>query len=147
MTDALNGQILNSGTGAPPLAWEYRRPTADTTTSYVDAGLQLRVYVMASRRPNARPLSETPDLTLAIGLGLNRTLNDAAEQAGVVVITPAQLQNLLGDNNIVQCSYYWVINPIGFEEFTAFGDGTYDGRFFIVAPGFAGVGLDNLPRS
>ena len=142
MTDTLDGKTLNSGAGSPPLQWSFTRPTADTTTDYTDAAIALVIYTTDTLKANAAPLPTTAALTLSIGSGLVRNTNAADSQVGRIVITAAQLTTLLGSNNRQQCRYFWQVTPVGAEPFTAFVNeetGGYDGIFYVVAPGYAGV--------
>ena len=142
MTDTLDGKTLNSGAGSPPLQWTFTRPTADTTTVYTDAAIALVIHTTDSLQASAAPSPTTAALTLTIGSGLTRSTNAAGSQVGRISITAAQLTTLRGTNNRQQCRYYWRVTPVGAEPFTAFvneATGGYDGVFYVVAPGYAGV--------
>lgn len=141
MADTLDGKTLNSGAGSPPLQWSFTRPTVDTTTVYTDAAIALVIFTTDSLKASALPSPITPALTLSIGSGLTRTIDTDSSQVGRISITASQLTTLRGSNNRAQCRYYWRVTPVGAEAFTAFvnEEGGYDGVFFVVAPGFAGV--------
>lgn len=141
MADTLDGKTLNSGAGSPPLEWSFTRPAADTTTDYTDAAIALVVFTADGLKATSAPLPTTAALTLTVDSGLTRSTNDANIQIGRAVFTAAQLASLLDGANRTQCRYFWKVTPSGAEAFTAFvdEDGGYDGVFYVVAPGYAGV--------
>jgi hypothetical protein len=148
MANILQSQTLNAGADSPPLSWTITRPATDTTTSYVDAAVRLLVFPAADAvgkvvKPEALPVNvTTPALTLSIGSGLTRTTNTASVIGGLITITSSQLTTLLGATaNRGQYRFFFDVQPVGFSRFTAFvGDtAAYDGIFYVVRPGFAGM--------
>jgi hypothetical protein len=99
------------------------------------------VFTTDSLKATALPSPTTAALTLSIGSGLTRTTNSAGVQSGRILFTASQLTTLRDSANRAQCRYYWRVTPSGAEPFTAFVDvdGGYDGVFYVVAPGWAGV--------
>ena len=142
MANILQGKTLNSGADSPPLQWAFTRPEADTTTDYTGAAIRLLVFPAAGLKENALPTdADDPALTLSLGSGLTRTTDTASLQAGVLTFTSIQLKNLLGAAQRGQYRFFLDIEPSGAARFTSFvgEEGGYDGVFFVVKPGFAGV--------
>lgn len=142
MANVLQGKTLNSGADSPPLTWAFTRPAGDTTTDYTGAAIRLLVHPAESLKENALPTdADDAQLTLSIGAGLTRETDEPDEQSGTLTFTSIQLKALLGTANRGQYRFFLDIQPSGAARFTSFvgEEGGYDGVFYVVRPGFAGV--------
>jgi hypothetical protein len=151
VTDFLNGKTYSVDAAVTGLGWRF---TVDLATaqvyepdfSLVDCAISLNLYALADRAKTLAPVASTPDLTLSLGSGLERPTagNLAAEQWGILTITPTQCAMLLGDDTYRFFAYQWRVTPDGGAIVAApVGEG-YDGRFGLCLPGYGKEALAKL---
>jgi hypothetical protein len=163
MADDLDGKIYSVGTAAlTGQEWRFTVAADDTRTpSLVDCAIALRIFelqgtpklepgddgllTLGPKAQQLPPLSATPQLTLILGAGLDRDVNLAKSQIGLMTITDAQLENLLGATAVLKAfRYKWVITPVSSNPLATYLGGGYDGIFGL---GREGYSLEALARA
>ena len=151
MADLLNGKTYAADAAVTGLGWRFTVDLAtaqiyDPDFTLVDCAISLKLYALADRAKTLAPSASTPDLTLSLGSGLERPTagNLAAEQWGILTITPTQCATLLRNETYRFFAYQWRVTPAGGAIVAApVGEG-YDGRFGLCLPGYAKDALAKL---
>lgn len=123
--DSLNGQTFFQGTAIALKQWTFTRATLDATTPLTGSAITLDFYLERA---------ESPLLSLSIGSGLTRVTNTDTVQSGTLVVTPEQVDTLLGDNRSRKILYRWTIEAPGYEPVTGTISQGYSGFITVAVP-------------
>ena len=149
MADALDGKIYPVGTaGLEGMIYDFTQGQEKDEPSLTDCAIYLRIFKLSGqvkftaegipdKTRALPPESATPSLTLSVGSGLTRVVNQAKHQTGSIKITAAQLITLLGTDNLGAYAYFWVITPATNGPSAKPLTEGYDGVFGLVKEGYS----------